>query len=286
MKTSHVRVAALAAVAAAAIAAPALAVHSWGGYHWKKTGSQATPPVVTSITDSLWGSYVDKAVADWNQSSVIESPYDDETNSAVTTNPRTCRAQSGKILVCNTKYGQNGWLGIASIWLSNGHISQGTTKLNDTYFSMPGYNTPHWRALVACQEIGHDYGLGHQDENFNTDNTTSCMDYTNQPAGNGQPDSHDYQQLQSIYNHTESNFAALSPNSSPASAPSLNGASAGDSPAEWGRPVRSDAQGRPNLYVQDLGKGRMKVTHVLWAIGEGPRGRVHNEDEHDDGHTH
>ena len=64
-------------------------------------------------------------------------------------------------------------------------------------------------------------------------------------------------------------------------AASLNGATPGDSPAEWGRAIHSDAQGRPDVFEMDLGNGNKKITHVLWAIGEGPRGG-HN----DDGHSH
>ena len=104
----------------------------------------------------------------------------------------------------------NGWLGIASIWLSGGHISQGTTKVNDTYYTMAQYNTPSWRAAVTCQELGHDYGLAHQDEDFSTDATNSCMEYTSWPEGNEHPDQHDYDQLLEIYDHFESASAAAS----------------------------------------------------------------------------
>ena len=85
---------------------------------------------------------------------------------AGTANPKTCKATAGRIEVCNSTYGKNGWLGIAQIWLSGGHISQGTVKLNDTYFKTAQYNTTAWRNLVSCQEVGHTFGLDHQDENF------------------------------------------------------------------------------------------------------------------------
>ena len=248
--------------AACAIAAPAIASHSWNNYHWKRTTAEISPPVGDNVS-AVWDSYLNVAIADWNQSTVINSP-----KVAGSSSPRQCRAVAGTIQVCNERYGQNGWLGIASIWLrSDGHISQGTTKLNDTYFNMAQYNTPSWRALVTCQEIGHDYGLGHQDENFSTDNTNSCMDYTNLPAGNEHPDAHDYQQLLSIYNHMESaamTFGGSSPSTS----------ESGDTPADWGRPIHYTADGRPDVYMKMEGQGR-KITHVFWAIGEGPRGKPH-----------
>ena len=106
--------------------------------------------------------------------------------------------------MCNGAYGNNGWLGIASIWATGDHITQGTVKLNDTYFDTAQYNTPAWRNLVMCQEVGHTFGLDHQDENFTNPNLGTCMDYTNSPASNQRPNAHDYQQLQTIYAHLDS----------------------------------------------------------------------------------
>jgi hypothetical protein len=90
--------------------------------------------------------------------------------------------------VCNWKYGNNGWLGLAQIWISGGHITQGVSKNNDTYFDTSTYDTPAWRQFVTCQEIGHTFGLGHQDEDFYNANLGSCMDYTVNPILNQHPD--------------------------------------------------------------------------------------------------
>jgi hypothetical protein len=246
-----------AAASLLALAMPALANHAWSTYHWKRTSnSELTIPVGDNVS-SQWDSALQTAVADWNQSTVIQSPLVPGSSN------RNCRAVAGTIQVCNAAYGNTGWLGIASISLSGGHISQGTTKLNDTYFNTAQYNTPAWRALVTCQEIGHDYGLDHQDENFNNANLNTCMDYTNNPASNQHPNAHDYQQLLDIYNHVESAFAA------PSAAAT---AEVGNTPAEWGRAVRFLADGRPHVFERDDGPGRKTITHVFWALGEGPRG--------------
>ena len=241
------------------IAGPVLATHSWNGYHWKRTGGELTILVGDNVS-GVWDGHLDRAIADWNKSTVIQSP-----KVAGTTNPKNCRAVAGTIQVCNGKYGQTGWLGIASISLSGGHITQGTTKLNDTYFSMPQYNSDSWRQLVTCQEIGHDYGLGHQDEDFNTDNTNSCMDYTSNPAGNESPDAHDYQQLLDIYNHTEAASVVIG-------GPGRSGMDVGDTPAEWGRAIHFTKDGRPDVFERVDGPGQRTITHVFWALGEGPRG--------------
>lgn len=253
----------LAAGALAVFSGPAAAEHSWNGYHWKRTTAELTVPVGDNV-DSRWDAYLQQAVVDWNKSTVIQAPVGPGA-----TNPKNCKAVAGTIQVCNSTYGQTGWLGIAQIWLSGGHISQGITKLNDTYFNTARYNTPSWRALVTCQEIGHDYGLGHQDEDFNTDATNSCMDYTNLPEGNEHPDAHDYEQLTAIYNHVESASATFGGGAAGA------GAEPGDTPAEWGRAIHFTRDGRPDVFERIEAGGQRVITHVFWAIGEGPRNIRH-----------
>jgi hypothetical protein len=280
MKKTHWRVAGLAAVAAAAIAAPALAGHSWGGYHWStRTAGSLSLEVVTANTPA-WEDSITTAIADWNDPVVNNAP-DVLTLSRTINNSidrRKCNPIAGKVLVCNYAYGKRGWLGIASIWLSNGHISQATTKLNDSYYGAnSSYNTPAWRSLVACQEIGHDFGLDHQDEGYSAPNLGTCMDYTNDPDGgptygpsNEHPNFHDYEELGIIYNHSHSNLALQSAGQSGSAA--WHPGPAGDSPAEWGRAVHYDKLGRPDTFAKDFGQGRRMITHVYWAIGEGPRG--------------
>lgn len=263
-------------------AVPSLANHSWSDYHWEKTGSEITIPLIDNTT-GVWqqsspfgsGNFVAVAKSDWNISEHINSPL--TTGNA----DPSCPLRLSEIHVCNDAYGDTGWVGIASISISRGknrHIVAGVTKLNDTYFDLPYYNTPTWRQLVTCQEIGHDYGLGHQNEDFNTDLTTSCMEYTDQPSGNERPDSHDYEQLNLIYTHSHGGDDTSGPG------PGKGGGNGGgkgkplgvvgNTPADWGAPISKDAQGRPNVYRREM-NGYEILTHVTWAIGEGPE--THSE---------
>ncbi len=246
-----------------ALSAPVLADHSWSGYHWKRTATELRIPTGDNVGPA-WDSYLNIAIGAWNKSTVINSP-----KVAGSVNPRNCPGVSGTIQVCNYAYGQTGWLGIASVSTSNGHIVQGTTKLNDTYFSTAQYNKPAWRQLVMCQELGHDYGLDHQDDDFNIDTTASCMDYTNYPAGNENPDGHDYAQLVTIYNHLESGATMTGGMSA------STGAEVGDIPTGWGRAIHFTRDGRPDKFERIDGPARKTVTHVLWAQGEGPRNVRH-----------
>jgi hypothetical protein len=283
---------ALVSVSALAIGSPALADHAWGSYHWSKGSGPLTIPVGDNV-DSKWQVYLERAMAGgprvtggtgegWNATAEIESPI-----VAGGTTPKRCRAAAGRIEVCNATYGRNGWLGIAGISISGGHITSGYTKLNDSYFNMAQYNKPEWRMMVTCQEIGHDYGLGHTDETFNNYNHGTCMDYTNQPAGglyngfNYGPNNeyifqHDKDQLASIYAHSHQSTTDFGERTvgggRPAAPPALE---VGDSPADWGRAVGYDGQGRPNRFEKSE-PGRKIIIHVFWAIGEGPRGRQHD----------
>lgn len=247
-------------VAAAALTTPASANHSWGGYHWARTSNPFTLKLGNNV-GSTWNSYLATTSTDWTASSVLNTVI-----VAGGTKPRSCRATTGRVEVCTAAYGNTGWLGIASISITSGnHITSGTVKNNDTYFNTASYNTPAWRNLVMCQEVGHTLGLGHNDENFDNKPTGTCMDYSNDPVPNQHPDQHDYDQLVTIYSHTDSSTTVGF------GAPTGNGAEIGNSPKSWGRPVHFLRDGRPDQYVRLDGPGRITVTHVFWARGMGPQ---------------
>lgn len=257
-------------------ASVAYATHSWGPYHWARTSNPFTVKLGDNVS-SAWDSYLATASTDWSVSSVLDTTV---VAGNAGSNLRRCRATNGRVEVCNTTYGNTGWLGVASIWVdSSNHITQGTVKLNDTYFSTATYNTPDWRQFVTCQEVGHTFGLDHQDTNFSNTNLGTCMDYTNDPSGtagtngtlnNEHPNQHDYDELAIIYNHLDSytTLAALLP---PAPAgPGKSGRADTDlsDPGEWGTILRHDGKGHPSLYGRDLGHGEKVFTFVFWANGK------------------
>jgi hypothetical protein len=215
----------IVALAVIALQSSPSANHSWGGYHWARTANPFTVDLGDNLSSS-WDGNLATASGDWSQSTVLNT-----TVVAGGAKSRNCRPTSGRVEVCNATYGSNGWLGIAQIWITGGtHITQGTVKLNDTYFNMPAYNSNAWRQLVACQEIGHTFGLDHQDENFGNTNLGTCMDYTNNPQGppdNEHPNKHDYDELLTIYQHLDS-FTTVGA-ATPSAAPAVL-----ENPSEWG----------------------------------------------------
>jgi hypothetical protein len=258
-------------VAAGALAVVFTAIpsanHSWNNYHWARPTDSFDLQVGDNV-DNKWDAYLDEAIADWNPSTTIEL-----VKAPGGANPKNCRPTAGRIEACNSRYGNNGWLGIAQIWITGGsHITQGITKLNDTYFNTATYNTPAWRRLVTCQEVAHDFGLGHQDENFNNENLGSCMDYTNDPDGgpggvsnsdpsNEHPNGHDFEQLLSIYSHKDATSTASSSLTNSAQ-------EGGDHPWQWGRLIHANGNNRVQVYERDLGNGNRMITHVFWADPE------------------
>ena len=240
-----------------AAGAVAYANHSWGSYHWARTANPFTMKLGDNVL-TAWDAYLAEASSDWSQSSVL-----DTTVVAGGTDPRKCRATSGRVEVCGAKYGFNGWLGLAQIWVSGSHITQGVAKVNDSYFNTATYNTPEWRRLVMCQEVAHTFGLDHQDEGFSNPNLGTCMDYTNNPAGppsNEHPNAHDYEQLETIYNSHADTITTVG--QTVASRGNHNDVA---DVAEWGKSLKQDGNGKTSLYVRDLGKGEKVFTFVLWA---------------------
>jgi hypothetical protein len=245
---------------------PSFADHSWGNYHWARTSNPFTIKTGDNV-HSAWDASLDLAISDWNKSSVLNL-----AKVAGGANPKNCRPTSGRIEACAAKYGNTGWLGIAQIWASGSHITQAITKVNDTYYETATYNTPAWRNLVMCQELAHDFGLDHQDEDFNNANLGTCMDYTSNPDSNQHPNAHDYEQIETIYAHLDSTTTI---GASTAPGPLAMYDISFDGPQQWGRLVRT--QGNTSLYVLDFGAGHRVITHVFW-VPEAPRVRELHHD--------
>ena len=260
LRTSKLRSAILALLVAASAALPitATASHSWGGYHWARQSNPFTLKLGDNLSTS-WDSYLGTTSSDWSQSTVL-----DTTIVAGSANPKNCRATAGRVEVCNSKYGSTGWLGVAQIWVSGLHITQGTVKVNDTYFNTASYNTPEWRNLVMCQEVGHTLGLDHQDSTFDNPNLGTCMDYTNLPETNQSPNQHDYDQLAFIYGPSDASTSVGQTTFSGMVPPGLSDTDF-SVPAQWGTRIRVTNRGWTELYELDLGHGQKVFTFVIRA---------------------
>ena len=247
----------------------ALATHSWGGYHWARTTPQFTLKLGNNMTTTDWRAHLTQTSSDWNSgnSAVL-------TAIVAGTAGKRCSMVAGTTQVCNGTYGSNGWLGLASINISGGtHITQGSAKMNDTYFNTATYNNPNERLHVVCQEVAHTFGLDHQSTDGSSQN--SCMDYFSNTGANAtstlstKPNAHDFAQLNSIYAHLDgtstvqqlaAEVAAMS------RGPSAANRDISDDPQSWGQLVRQSANGRSSHYERENGDGSKNVTHVYWTL--------------------
>ncbi len=250
---------------AGSITTVASADNSWANYHWARTANPFTLNLGDNVS-SAWDVYLQTSSADWSTPSALDTPI------VVGANLRNCRPVAGRVEVCNKTYGKNGWLGIASIWANGDHITQGTVKVNDTYFNTTTYNTPAWRNLVMCQEIGHTLGLDHQDEIFNNANLGTCMDYTNNPTDNQHPNQHDYDTLASIYLHIDTFTTLLTSTIKNSTLPSVLSLAFNDSSennfdetSAWGKEIRTSRDKQNSVYERKLWNGQKVFTFVIWA---------------------
>ncbi len=282
---------ALALMIILALPVAVLAHHSWSGYHWARTSNSFNLGVGDNMTTADWKQHLGYAITDWN------TPTNTNNSSHVVlhlisnngTSGPDCSAVSGTVQVCNGTYGSNGWLGLATIWISyfGKHITQGTAQVNDTYFNTSTYNHSNEKQHVVCQEIGHTFGLDHQSTSGADLNT--CMDYFSNTGGNAdstdstKPNAGDFDELLCIYDPTyahkkltsgphtcrgsghldSSNTAAAGTGNAPA-----DKGSAADTrdPNEWGDLVSQSANGRSSTYERHYADGSIKVTHVYWTL--------------------
>ena len=248
-------------LAAVTFGAVAYATHSWNNYHWARTSNPLNLKIGDNVTAN-WDAHLTQTVSDWDRSTVLAL-----TKVPGTSNKR-CAMVAGTVQVCNGSYGYNGWLGLASINISGGHITQGSAKMNDSYFNSSTYNNPNEKEHVMCQEVGHTFGLGHTSEDGSSQNT--CMDYFSNTGANAgstistTPNQHDYDMLASIYSHLDStNTAASSVASAKASAQANE---VTNDPYSWGMLVSQSANGRSSVYEREHTDGTKTLTHVYWTL--------------------
>jgi hypothetical protein len=259
-------------------AVPAFASHGWGSYHWGRPCSNCAVSLTvndsTVATNTDWPAHLNAAVfgdgsnpnsnnrGGWNDSIALTLSISSAANDATTRS--NCSASNGTIHVCNYTYGNNGWLGLASINTVSGsavHIAWGVSQVNDTYFSS-GYVEPEKRH-VMCQEVGHTFGLGHTSEDGSSQDT--CMDYyfitsENDWTSTG-PNSHDFDYLLTQMHWGSKIFV-------PAEAKPVEGDPRPTdfwAPWQWGTPQGFDANGRASLFKLDLGQDKEGNEHAIWT---------------------
>ena len=277
MATKKLRVFAAAVSTALLLAAASTAshaAHSWGNYHWARTANPFAVKLGNNLTAADWREHLAKTSQDWNSGN---SPLD--TVLVTGAARKRCAMVAGTTQVCNGSYGNNGWLGLASINVTGGvHITQGSAKMNDTYFNTATYNNPNEKLHVMCQEVAHTFGLDHQSTDGSSQN--SCMDYFSNTGANAgstlstTPNAHDFQELGIIYQHLDSTTTVAQIAAEVAAmhqGPGAANRDVSDDPNSWGQLVRQSSSGRSSTYERENGDGSKNVTHVFWTLDAAAR---------------
>jgi hypothetical protein len=252
------------------LAGTADAHHSWAHYHWARTANPFTLQLGDNVS-STWDPNLAQASSDWSggdpdsagYTNVLQTHVVTGTGAGVNRNGApTCNPVTGTVQVCDANYGNNGWLGLAQIWITTGsHIVQGVTQMNDYYWTAAAaypYANEAEQQHVVCQEVGHTFGLDHQSTDGSSLNT--CMDYyhntTDSDLQSTTPNAHDFEQLAKIYGHLD-RTTTVAASGSAGSAVWTNGRAPDGTP--FGA---SPANG--HWYVEALADGELLLTHVYW----------------------
>jgi hypothetical protein len=84
------------------------------------------------------------------------------------------------------------------------------------------------------------------------------MDYTNDPSTNQHPNSHDYDELVTIYSHLDDSTTV-------GITSSRQQPQVGSDPSTWGKRVEGSRATGHSTFVRDFGHGNYVVTFVTWA---------------------
>ncbi len=163
-------------VAFLSLTAVASADHSWNGYHW---GSDNLSPSVKDKTSSpLYN---------------VTAGVDEWTNLGTPISPQLTDGKKGNITV--SEGSSTFWLGLARVFVEEGHITKGEVKLNTRLLGSYGAAAADH---VLCQELGHVLGLDH-----NRTEGDTCMNDQATLGSVTSPNAHDAEMLTTVYNHTD-----------------------------------------------------------------------------------
>ena len=176
---------------------PTVASQTPSSFHWARKQTPFTIQAGDNMSGS-WTSLLRQTVSQWNKNTVVTIK-----EVAGGTGAQNCAPRTGRIEVCNWRYGtQEGWLGLTRLYFNaqGDHVEAATVQMNDSFFDQNNgqYNSNAARLHTICHELGHAIGLDHVD-------TTSCMNDSQYAVFNYvKPINKDFRELASIYKHKDS----------------------------------------------------------------------------------
>jgi len=151
--------------------------------------------MIVNALETNWHEFFNTAVSQWDNG----TPDALNLTTSVQDPQPACNAEDRLLKVCNGNYGETQWIGINMLLIENGWIYSSKARMNDFYLT--GNQTVDFpqMAYTMCHEIGHGFGLPHTDENFYNNDLGNCMDLTDNPDVNMQPDTPNFNFLAQLY---------------------------------------------------------------------------------------
>jgi len=183
---------------------------------WKPPTDGSGEPLKLKVANALtsdWDEYFTAAVEDWDGAARVDGDADVMSleTERLEADP-ACTPVEGIMKVCNDDYGATGWEGINECLIMGDFIISSVAKMNEYYLHPDNYKgllqgstatLQDKRRYTMCHEIGHGFGLSHQDEEFSNADLNTCMDYSSRPANNLRPNPADYSALNILYGDSE-----------------------------------------------------------------------------------
>lgn len=178
--------------ALAALPAAAAADHAWyvngRPAHWASTVNPAQIDLGDNLSDPEWDNLRFYPALVWSIGPLASGQYGLSPYLRVST--RAGGLASNEVEMSDGFYGQNGWVGEATIYVdSQSHIVDGDIELNLSYALSESE-----KLAAINHEVGHTLGLGHENA------TVMCPVL----CGIEYPVSHDYEVLATVNEHVDS----------------------------------------------------------------------------------
>lgn len=159
---------------------------------WNVDSGGLNLKVLNSVED-WWQPYLARAMKEWENGDPDALTLTIQKKGAP---DFQCDPVKGRLKVCNGDYGDTRWRGINQILVSNNYIVASAARMND-YFLKEA--SDEQRQYTMCHELGHGFGLPHDDEDFFNADRNNCMDYTSNPKNNLSPSIINFQFLTDLY---------------------------------------------------------------------------------------
>jgi len=185
-------------------------------YRWpnpQQSGLQLM--VLNALTDD-WQQEFETAMAQWDAGQPDTLTLQSERVAVDV----QCEPIDGILKVCNGNYGATDWRGLNVVLLDmeGRWIYSSTAKMNEYFLARA--SLPQ-RQYTMCHELGHGFGLPHWDTNFYNANMGNCMDYTNRPRSNMQPDTSNFNFLKELYGEVGATIQPAAPSQQQQQGPAM-----------------------------------------------------------------